>query len=775
MKKFLNLSLLFSALLLSLFLVSCSLFLDPTTDTDSETEPPLRTEHEHSYSEGVVIPPSYEADGYTEYTCEGCGETYKDNITEMLVHTYADEMSYNTSTHWYACLDEGFEELKLDESAHSFEEEIVKDSTSEETGTAIHTCTLCLYSYETVIPRKTHLISAPSIDSGKYFVGQPLSSVGLRGGEASVSGSFAWKNPDSLLVENGEYEIVFTPDDANDAPITTKISLRAEWLTLRVSTDSNGTSNINNTLKLKYGETVDIVLTPNFGYEVGTVNVNGKNRSPALTVTLENITANQTVQVSFKKSSDQFEIDCLLGNEGCYSVSGDTLTISGISSDTVYALSGVVFGNIVIDIDPQYSLELELDGLSLSSNAKCPISVLNGDKVTISAKKGYKNYITDLRPYVSGDDVSSYPAAIYSLIDLDIEGKGELYITSEYNGGIYSKKDIELKNITLSVTCRENAMRGNDSVSFTGGVVTLIATHGDAIKTSNSDISSKGNQRGNVTVTGSILTVYAAEDAIDAEHDVVITDGSSIVQLYTGCFSSYSEVKNNLLSDTLYLKSDSKNFTYSVRFTAQGKTAQWENATLIEENIFDGKLCCYYSVTVPEGYTHAEVFAYSAGQEQSQDETFYLKSENMPLNPGYDAFSLKFKTDVINLKTTNYLLQNGSETITYEHSSKGIKAGNSVSISGGNITISSHDDAIRASNSTILENGYAALGNVTVSGGTLIVNTYSTAINADGNVNISGGTLKVESSYIAIDGSTVSTEGSSSTLEAIYKEIKSKQ
>ena len=147
----------------------------------------------------------------------------------------------------------------------------------------------------------------------------------------------------------------------------------------------------------------------------------------------------------------------------------------------------------------------------------------------------------------------------------------------------------------------------------------------------------------------------------------------------------------------------------------------------------------------------------------------------MPINHGYDAVSLKFKKDGINLKSTNYLLQNGAETVVLEHSSKGIKAGNSISISGGNITIKSHDDAIRALNSTVLENGYAASGDIVISGGRVTVNTYATAINADGNVTVSGGILNVESSYIAIDGDVVNTSGSSSTLNAVYMEIKSKQ
>lgn len=775
MKKSSYITLIFSILLLLLILASCSNQSSTGNPSVSDTEPESATVHEHSYGEGVVIPPSYEADGYTEYTCDGCGDTYRDNVTSTLTHSFSDVLSYDEDSHWYACLDSGFEDLRLDEAEHILSDEIIKDSTPDEVGSARHTCLGCSYTYETVIPRKTHIISEPATDSNTYYVGQPLSSVGINGGEASVEGSFSWKTPDTILTENGEYEIVFTPTDPDDATLSTTVTISAKWLTLSVTTDTNGTSNINNTLKVSYGQTVDVILSPNFSYVVGTVNVNGRNVTASSTVTLENITSNQTVQVGFKKPSNAFEIDCLAGSKNCFTVSGDTLTITGISSDTIYALSGEAYGNIVIDIDPQYSLELELHGLSLTSSSKCPITVLNGDKVTISAKKGYKNFINDLRSYSSGDDVSTYPATIYSLIDLDIEGKGELTVTSQGNGGIYSKKDVSVKNLTLSVTCRENAIRGNDSVSFNGGTITLIATHGDAIKTTNSDISSKGNQRGNITVAGSILTVYSAEDAIEAEHDVIITDSTSVVRIFTDSFSSYSVIKNNFLSDTLYLKSDSKNFTYSVKFTSDGKSARWANASLTEETILDGKLCCIYSVAIPDGYTNIEVFAYSAEQTQGQDSQYYLKSECMPLNSGYDAVSLKFKKDGINLKPTNYLLQNGAETVTLEHSSKGIKAANSISISGGNITIKSHDDAIRALNSTALENGYAPKGDIVISGGKVTVNTYATAINADGNVTVSGGTLIVESSYIAIDGDAVTTDGSSTTLKAIYKEIKTKQ
>jgi len=53
-----------------------------------------------------------------------------------------------------------------------------------------------------------------------------------------------------------------------------------------------------------------------------------------------------------------------------------------------------------------------------------------------------------------------------------------------------------------------------------------------------------------------------------------------------------------------------------------------------------------------------------------------------------------------------------------DYSTKGIKAGNAISISAGTITIKSYDDAIHANSDSTLESGATSTGNVTISGGT---------------------------------------------------------
>ena len=94
-----------------------------------------------------VIEPTYESGGYTIHTCSVCGYSYKDERTDKLIHEYSSEWSYGFLSHWHACVDEGYENLKADEESHSFIDEVVEPS-FESGGYTIHTCSVCGYSYQ---------------------------------------------------------------------------------------------------------------------------------------------------------------------------------------------------------------------------------------------------------------------------------------------------------------------------------------------------------------------------------------------------------------------------------------------------------------------------------------------------------------------------------------------------------------------------------------------------------------------------------------------------
>lgn len=140
----------------------------------------------------------------------------------------------------------------------------------------------------------------------------------------------------------------------------------------------------------------------------------------------------------------------------------------------------------IYDAGDDYELELELNGFNLISSNDAAISITSGDKITLSIKKSTSNYVYDLR------DSENSTAAIYSLSDLAIQGKGSLEVTS--NGkGIHTKDDLKVKNVALKINAYDDALRGNDSVKIESGDLELISRVGDGIKTSNSDVSSKGN------------------------------------------------------------------------------------------------------------------------------------------------------------------------------------------------------------------------------------------------------------------------------------------
>ncbi len=404
------------------------------------------------------------------------------------------------------------------------------------------------------------------------------------------------------------------------------------------------------------------------------------------------------------EETTSFTVTLSSGTDGAYSLDGDELTFSGIAEETEYSLTGEFFGNIVIDAGDDYEFGLELNGFTITSYEECPVSITSGDKVTISAKKGSENFVYDYRDAVTDEEAIS--SAVYAECDLNVQGKGELTVISANNNGIHTKDDLKVKNLTLTVVCEDNALKGNDSVTIESGIITLTANTGDGIKTKNSDISDKGNQRGIVTISGGTVTICAAYDGIDAAYDVVIT-GDAIVDIYTDGYAEGSETsaQNALVSDSA---------------SATSASAQAVGGFGGMNGMNGGQ-----GGGFPNGGGQGGQGGMNGGQG------------------GQNGEGNSNKTD---------------------YSAKGIKSANDITISGGTITVKSTDDAIHANSDEELENGETSTGNVTVSGGTLILSSEDDAIHADGSVLVSGGTITVTACYEGLEGATVEISGGSVSI-----------
>ncbi len=459
-------------------------------------------------------------------------------------------------------------------------------------------------------------------------------------------------------------------------------------------------------------------------------------------------------------------INCESGTDNCFEFDGTTLTFSNITEDSVYSISGEFDGNIVIDVLEDYKFELEMRGLTIWCSYECPITVLSSDKITITAKKETENFIYDNRKEVTDEDKHS--ASVFASCDLDIGGKGSLTVVSLNNNGIHTKDDLKVKNLSLSVSCNDNCLKGNDGVTITGGTLTLIAKGGDAIKTSNSDVSSKGNQRGTVEISSSNITIYAACDGIDSSYDCVIKD-DTVLNIYTDKYSPYSKEVTATSEDTYYIRFTSKNYQYSVKFYNSDEDYKWVNAVYSTSVNAGRGSYYYYKIDKQEGYEKVQFFIYSSEQELGQEEDYLVKSELLTWNSDYDTFALIQYGSSLSYSWTNYTtsvnigggmggMMDGNKD-KGDHSTKGIKASNEIIITSGHITIKSYDDAIHANNDNELENGETPTGNVRIEGGTIEVYSNDDGIHADGTLSIIEGFINVIYSYEGLEGTSVLIDG----------------
>ncbi len=487
----------------------------------------------------------------------------------------------------------------------------------------------------------------------------------------------------------------------------------------------------------------------------------------------------------FEGDSADAVVECISGTKNAYKLEGTTLTFTTVSEESVYSVSGSFKGNIVIDTGDDYKFDLELHGFSLVCDTTNPIMVKSGDEVAIKAKKETKNYIYDMRTAVDSKDETLYSGAIHSEVDLEIGGKGELSVVSENNNGIHSKDDLQVKNLTLLVACIDNALKGNDSVEIEGGVTTLIASGGDCIKTSNSDVSEKGNQRGNISITGGNHTLYAACDGIDAAYNATVDDSATLLNIYTDKYSNYSKEVTVTSSDTNYIRFTTNQYYYSVKYYNSDSDFVWVNADY--HSTVSGGRTNYYYYSYPKmpNYSKQQFFIYESETQLSQDAEYLVQSDYLTPNTGCDTFALTNRGNQLSYSWTNYTtkIQEGGfggpggggpggggpggghggfgegNTDKGEYSTKGIKAANEIIFNAGTVNVKSYDDAIHANNDTTLENGESPLGNVTVNDGNITVYSNDDGLHADGTLSVNGGTVSVINAYEGIEGAYVNVSG----------------
>ena len=424
---------------------------------------------------------------------------------------------------------------------------------------------------------------------------------------------------------------------------------------------------------------------------------------------------------------------------------------------------------------PDEAIVVELNGVTIENNENSPIFVQDCDKLEISAKKGTVNNIKDTRATYTEDQDGQGKGAIYvENGDLKLKGTGTLNITANYLNGIHGKDDVKIQKQTLNITAINHGIRGNDSVEIVSGNIT-ISCGGDGLHSENSDISSKGNQRGYVTISGGTLNINSWGDAIQAAYDAVIeeVDGTAptTVTARTNKYSSYSGETVDTSTSSFYLKMNSSTYANGAYTYAAYINNTWYKANYKgtissggqggpDGGGRPGSTYYAYEIEKPNGASSFTLYRYEGSNVTSfSTDNYNAKSDTKAFNSAYDMVQISVSGNQINFSSWSNYAANSGNTNSADISAKGIKAENEIYIKGGVIDIKAYDDAIHANNDGTIENGSSPLGNVNISGGTLTLEASDDAVHADYTLNITGGKTTIKSSYEGLEGNLIKVSG----------------
>ena len=437
-----------------------------------------------------------------------------------------------------------------------------------------------------------------------------------------------------------------------------------------------------------------------------------------------------------------------------------TITAAG-----TYTASGKLENGQIYINASDCEVELVLENVSISSSSVSPIFVEDCDKVTIKAKKETLNYIYDLRTvdYSETTDETIGDSAIFVKNgNLKVSGKGTLTVTSTHNSGIHGKDNVTVQNLTLLVKAMDNGIKGNDKVTIEEDPTIGIVCGNNGIRTSNSEISSKGNQQGYIYILGGTITINSYGDGIDAAYAVEISsstdeDGNTytpVIDIYTNIYSSYSNNSLSTSEESLSLAGPGGGYMGpGGGFMGGGFSGGTSQAAKAGDSAKGIKANEYIKISDGTIFT----YTYDDGLHTNNDtlDSGVKASANIYIEGG--TLKIKASDDGIHADGT-LNISGGSVVVSESH--EGLE-GKIINISGGEVAVCGDDDGVNASSQinisggrldvTVSANGDTdgvdSNGTVTITGGILITRgpnqEMASPLDADGSITISGGTVIV--------------------------------
>ena len=394
-----------------------------------------------------------------------------------------------------------------------------------------------------------------------------------------------------------------------------------------------------------------------------------------------------------------------------------TYKLSGTSTDGEFYMSG------------SYKATLELNGLTLTNSTPvssgAAIHIQNGKRINIKVVEGTTNTLTDA---ASG----SQKGCLYVKGHAEFKQKGTLNVYGNVKHAIKAGEYITVKNATINV--KSAAGDGINCAQFfamESGKVSISGTSDDGIQCDLEGTESTGEttdhedeDSGNIYIAGGTLTIdvtATAAKGIKCEGDMQISGGSiTVTTSGSGEWDSTDQETKAAAcmsaDGSICISGGELNLTST---GSGGKGIKCDDTLIISDGTVTVKTTggLYYNNGTTENTNYT-------GDTDRISSSYYsspkgIKAGTKTENGNNTTYSgdLQITGGTVNVTTTG---NNG----------EGIESKNTLTISGGTVTVNSQDDGINSARAMYLK------------GGTItVVAKNNDAIDANANMYISGGTI----------------------------------
>ena len=255
-----------------------------------------------------------------------------------------------------------------------------------------------------------------------------------------------------------------------------------------------------------------------------TSNTNATTNNATTTSTKANQTSYFT-EKDYDTSYDESTASKIELSGSSANVSGDGVTVSGstvtITKSGTYVISGQSDGvQIKVEADKSADVHLVLKGATIT-NTNAAISATSAGHVYLTLAEGTTNSLSDSSS--NSDDKAN--AALFSKVDLTINGSGTLTVDGKKNNGSKANDTLHITGGTYNIISVGDAFNVNDELNITGTTMTNDAKE-DGVKVDNDEDMTVGN----MYLANNTITVTAGDDGIHASGNLVIDSGTYTVK-----------------------------------------------------------------------------------------------------------------------------------------------------------------------------------------------------------------------------------------------------